>query len=310
MKRCLHILTGFTAVGKTTFSLDWAERHGAEIVSCDSLCFYRGMDIGTAKPDKEARSRAPHHLIDVTDVADPYSIGKYIREARRVVKEIRSRGRSVLIVGGSGFYLRAFFEPVVDDIEITDELRAESGQQFESQSLEQSVAQLRRMNPDGLEGLDVSNPRRVFNALLRCRASGLPLTDLKRRLARRPGPFQDFAKRVLVLSRPREELERRIRQRVDRMLEEGLVEEVSGLLEKGIEQNPSAAQAIGYRETLAFLRGELEESELAPMIALHTRQLLKKQRTWFKKFLPPEAVIDLSLSSPPQQWHHLDPDTK
>ena len=300
--RCLYILTGYTAVGKTSLSLDWAERHDAEIVSCDSLLVYRGMDIGTAKPGREARSRVPHHLIDVTDVAHQYSIDKYLREVRRVVEEIHGRGHRVLVVGGSGFYLKVFFGPVVDDIEITEELRAEIRERFESQSLEESVEELRRMNPNGLGGMDVSNPRRVLNSLMRCRASGLPLKELKRRLARRPGIFEDYPKRLLVLSRPREDLERRIRERVDRMLEDGLVAEVRALVKEGIEQNPSAAQSIGYRETLAFLRGELGERELPLQIAQNTRRLIKKQRTWFKKFLPAEAVFDLSKGPPPEDW--------
>lgn len=302
MDRCLYILTGYTAVGKTRLSLDWAQRHNAEIVSCDSLLVYRGMDIGTAKPGREDRSRVPHHLIDVTDVSHQYSIDRYLREVRRAVKEIHGRGHRVLVVGGSGFYLSAFFGPVMDDIEITDAFRADIRERFASRPLEESVEELRRMNPEGLGGLDVSNPRRVLNSLIRCRASGLSLKDLKRRFTRRTGIFDDFAKRVLILSRPREALERRLRKRVDRMLKEGLVEEVRALMKEGIEQNPSAARAIGYRETLAFLRGELAEEELPLTIERNTRRLLKKQRTWFKKFLPAEAVYDLSKGPPPEDW--------
>ena len=154
----------------------------------------------------------PHHLIDVTDVAHQYSIDKYLQEVKRVVKEIHGRGHRVLVVGGSGFYLKAFFGPIVDDIEITEELRADIRGRFESQSLEESVEELRRMNPEGLGGLDVSNPRRVLNCLMRCRASGLPIRELKRRFARRPGLFDGFPRRLLILSRSREELERRFTQ--------------------------------------------------------------------------------------------------
>ncbi len=302
MDRSLYILTGFTAVGKTRFSLEWAKRRHAEIVSCDSLLVYRGMDIGTAKPGREARSSVPHHLIDVTDVSHPYSIDRYLREVRRAVREIHGRGHRVLVVGGSGFYLKGFFGPVVDDIEIPDALRAEIREWFASRSLEESVEELRRMNPEGLGELDVSNPRRVLNSLMRCRASGLSLKDLKRRFARRRGIFDDYCKRLLILSRPREALERRLRNRVDRMLKDGLVAEVRALVNEGIEQNPSAARSIGYRETLAFLRGELTEEELPLLIEQNTRRLIKKQRTWFKKFLPAEAVFDLSKGPPPEDW--------
>ena len=302
VEQCLYILTGYTAVGKTGFSLDWAERHSAEIVSCDSLLFYRGMNIGTAKPTQAELSRAPHHLVDVSDVSRQYSIDRYVRAVRRVVDEIHGRGNRALVVGGSGFYLNAFFRPMVDHIKISSELRAEITRQFESQSLKESVEELRRMNPDELGELDLSNPRRVLNAWIRCRASGLSLVKLKSRFVEQPGIFENFSKRLLILSRPLEQLEERLLDRVHQMLRNGLVEEVENLVKGGIAQNPSAAQSIGYRETLAYLRGELDEEELPLLIAQNTRRLIKKQRTWFKKFLPTEAVFDMSNGPPPDDW--------
>src|SRR5688572_27655969 len=125
MRRVLHVLTGPTAVGKTEWALRWAERHGAEIVSCDSLLFYRGMDIGTAKPTPAERARVPHHVIDVCEVTDQMNVTHYVSLARRAAEEILERGMRVLVTGGSGFYLKSFFCPVADEVDVPEALREE-----------------------------------------------------------------------------------------------------------------------------------------------------------------------------------------
>ena len=286
MRPLLHLLTGCTATGKTGLALRWAEKHGAEIVSCDSLLFYRGMDIGTAKPSPAELARVPHHLIDIREVTEPMDITGYLGAARRAVAEILGRGRQVLVTGGSGFYLKAFLAPVADEVAVPESLRAELRQRLEQQGLAALVAELHRLNPAGLGALDVMNPRRVIRALERCRASGRPLADLQRDFAARPAAFADHAVQLCELVREPAELELRIGQRVDTMLRAGLVAEVRGLLARGLAENPSAAKAIGYRETVEFLAGRLPENELAPLIARNTRALVKKQRTWFKTQLP------------------------
>lgn len=304
MDSTLYILTGFTAVGKTRMSLDWAKKNGAEIVSCDSLLFYRNMNIGTAKPARDELHEVPHHLINVTEPSCQYSINKYLKAVEQAVAEIHARGKRVLVVGGSGFYLSAFFGPVVDDFRLKSSVKVQIEKEFDGQSLDHSVEVLRKLNPDGLGDLDTKNPRRVLKAWLRCVASGKTLIELKDEFANRSGPFDAFDRKLLILSRPREELEERVKLRVDLMLQQGLVEEVKRLLEEGIERNPSAASAIGYRETIACLRGDLSIDDLAENISLNTRKLLKKQRTWFKKYLPASAMLDLSgIAALPENWH-------
>lgn len=288
----IHVLTGCTAVGKTELALRWAEARGAEIVSCDSLLFYRGMDIGTAKPTRAELARVPHHLIDVCDVRQAVDVTYYVTNARRAVAEILGRGRSVLVTGGSGFYLKAFFGPVADDVEVPVELRAEVREKLERQGLAALVAELRALNPAGLGALDVQNPRRVTRALERCRASGRTLAELQAEFAARPGPFADFEVKLCELVREPAELEQRIEQRVRQMLRDGLVEEVRGLLGRGLKENPSAAKAIGYRETIDFLEGRLAEAALLPAIVKNTRALVKKQRTWFKTQLPEHRRVE------------------
>ncbi|MCF3651887.1 tRNA (adenosine(37)-N6)-dimethylallyltransferase MiaA [Synoicihabitans lomoniglobus] len=287
----LHVLTGPTAVGKTELALRWAETHDAEIVSCDSLLFYRGMDIGTAKPTREELARVPHHLIDICAPREAMNIARYVMEAQAVVAAIVARGRQVLITGGSGFYLKAFFGPVADDVAVPPELRAELNSRYESDGLAAMVVQLRSLNPDGLGSLDVANPRRVMRALERCRASGRTLDQLRAAFAAQPGPFADYEVRCVRLTREPTELHARIDQRIEAMLTAELVEEVRGLLAQGLRDNPSGARSIGYRETIAMLEGALPESALPSEIARNTRALVRKQRTWFRTQLPPHREV-------------------
>jgi len=287
MKPVLHVLTGPTAVGKTEWALRWAERHGAEILSCDSLLFYRGMDIGTAKPTAEERARVPHHLIDICEVTERMDITRFVAQARIVAEEIAKRGKAVLVTGGSGFYLKAFFAPVADAVVVPAKIRDEVGRL----PLPEAVARLRELNPAGLGEIDVANPRRVTRALERCLASGQTLAELAEDFARQPSPFADWSVELTRLDRAPKELERRIEERVGVMLRAGLVEEVKRLRTLGLERNPSAAKAIGYREVIEMLDGKLPPVKLAGEIAANTRALVKKQRTWFRTQLPVHRMV-------------------
>ena len=288
----LHVLTGCTAVGKTELALRWAEANNAEIVSGDSLLFYRGLDLGTAKPAPAELARVPHHLIDICAVTEQMDVTHYITKARRAVAEIIGRGRQVLVTGGSGFYLKAFFAPVADEVHVPAVLRTELRQRGETHGLTALVEELQALNPSGLGALDVHNPRRVLRALERCRASGRTLLELQADFAAQPAPFAEYEVKLCELVRGKDDLEKRIEQRVTAMLQAGLVDEVRGLLAAGLKQNPSAANAIGYRETVDFIEGRLREGELAGLIAKNTRALVKKQRTWFKTQLPAHAPVD------------------
>jgi tRNA dimethylallyltransferase len=290
-EKILHVLTGPTAVGKTELSLRWAEVNDAEIVSCDSLLFYRGMDIGTAKPVVAELARVRHHLIDVCGVTERMDVTEYVKRARAAVEDIRARGKRVLVAGGSGFYLKAFFGPVADDVAVPEALRGEIGEQLERRGLDALVTELWALNPGGLGNLDTANPRRVTRALERCRASGKTMKQLAAEFAAKPGAFADFSVRLARLDRDGAELEARILERVEAMMRDGLVAEVERLRGEGLENNPSAAGSIGYRETLAFLDGKLKREELVVEIAKNTRALVKKQRTWFRTQLPEHRVI-------------------
>ncbi len=290
MERILHVLTGPTAVGKTEWALRWAESRGAEIVSCDPFLCYRGMDIGTAKPTPEERARVPHHLIDVLDVAEAMDVTRYAAAARAACTDIVARGRRVLVAGGSGFYLKSFLAPVADEVDVPEAVRAAVAEKLGRDGLPALVAELQAGNPRGLGALDVRNPRRVARALERCRASGRTLEELRTAFARQPAPFAGWEIRLVRLDRPRPELDARIEARVGAMLAGGLVEETKRLVAAGLRRNPSAARAIGYRETLAVLDGRLEPDRLGAAIAQDTRALVRKQLTWFRTQLPAHAV--------------------
>lgn len=239
----------------------------------------------------------PHHLIDICDLEERMDITHFVTQARLVIDELFAQGKSVLVAGGSGFYLKAFFAPVADNVDVSAELRAEIAGRLQSQGLTALVSELERLNPAGLVGLDVQNPRRVTRALERCLASGRTLAALQADFAAQPAPFADCIVQLCELVRAPAEMDARIARRVETMLAEGLVAEVRGLLARGLKDNPSVAGAIGYRETVDFIEGRLSEQDLAPAIVKNTRGLVKKQRTWFKTQLPPHRTADAASAT-------------
>lgn len=287
-------LTGCTAVGKTEWALAWAEAHDAEIVSCDSLLFYRQMDIGTAKPTAKELARAPHHLIDVRPPSVQMDIGEYIELAIQAVEEIWSRGRKVLVVGGSGFYLKAYFEPVVDSVAVSSSTRTRVREIEKEEGLAGLLGALKAIDPKCEEFIDTKNPRRVARALERCLQTGESLLTLRTRFQSERNRLIDSEKRLVILEREKSDLNARIEKRVIEMLENGLIDEVKRLREMGFESNPSAVNAIGYRETLEYLAGKYDRDTLVERIVVNTRQLAKKQRTWFKTQLPNGKRVDLT----------------
>lgn len=293
MKKSLHIITGPTAVGKSDFALSYAQKKGAEIVSCDASLVYRGMDIGTAKPSGEDRARVPHHLIDLHSVDQIYDIMSYVKDAQAAVADIFARGKSVVVTGGSGFYLKSFFAPVIDAVKVSDLVRAEVDKLYRINGLDGLLEELHHRSPQGVGNLDINNPRRVLRALERCIASGKSLPVLQAEFAARPEPYIECEKHYILLERDRENLKKRAVHRADLMLRNGLIEEVEALLNEGIRENPSAASAIGYRETIAFLEGHIKHTDLLPAIVKNTRHLIKKQLTWFRTQIRPadEVVI-------------------
>lgn len=294
----IFVLTGTTAVGKTELALEWAEANDAEILSCDSTNVYRGMDIGTAKPSREERSRVPHHGLDLVAPNEKFSVGDYVEYSVRVVADVFSRGKKILVTGGSGFYLKSFFAPVTDELEIPPVVR-ERVAAILARGNAFSENALRELNDGGNaapENFDWANPRRVAKGLERCIASGKTLSALKAEFDARKCPFAAFPKRTVLLVRDRDSLNRRIDARVKKMLADGLVEEVRTLASAGLlVPDTPAGNAIGYRETLAWLGGGEPGGvpALAEVIALSTRRLAAKQRKWFRTQIVADEVRTL-----------------
>lgn len=298
-EQTLHFIAGVTASGKTELSLEWAQRHGAEILCCDSIAVYKGMNLGSAKPTDMERTMVPHHGLDLCPVSENYDVIRFADYAREVVREVSDRGNPLLIVGGSGFYLQSFFLPPSDGIEVSRVIREEVESLDTPEGRPDMLKRLKALNPEGLGDLDVYNPRRVMRALERCLSSGKTLGEIRREYDGLPKPYAEFSKRVLWLDREKDECERRIAHRTQEMHKGGLVGETRHLLSQGLERNPTALSAIGYREVVRYIQGEWGEEKMMEEINSSTRRLVAKQRKWFRKRLPEGSRMVLSEAKKP-----------
>jgi len=274
----LVAIVGPTAVGKTEISIYLAERLGGEIVSADSRLLYRGMDIGTDKPLKEVRSHIPHHLIDVTDPDQPWSLAIYRREAMDVIHAIHQRGRLPMLVGGTGQYVTAILEGWIPPPKSGDpSLR----QRLENYAEEHgSVAlheQLEEIDPTSAAKIDHRNVRRVVRALEIYHITGFPPSQQR---SNQPPPYQTLR---VGLKLPRPELYARIDTRIDAMLDAGFIDEVGELLERGYAPDLPAMTAIGYRQIADHLRGLISLDEAIHQMRKATRQFVRRQSNWFKQ---------------------------
>ena len=272
-------LTGATAVGKTRTGLALAERLGAEIVSLDSMALYRGMDIGTAKPTHKEQAQVPHHLIDVVDPDEEYSVAQYLAAAEQAVAAIRQRGREVLFVGGTPMYLKCLLRGLFDGPPANWEMR----QQIEAEAAELPAGvlheRLMQVDPLAASQIHPNDTRRVIRAIEVFRSTGQPISH--QQMEFEEGRSADQC-RVFVLHRDRQEQRERINHRVDAMLEAGLVDEVRQLSAAGVTLGRTASQAVGYREVLGYLAGKIAEQEMAEKIKTRTRRFAKRQGTWYR----------------------------
>ncbi|MDR1255232.1 MAG: tRNA (adenosine(37)-N6)-dimethylallyltransferase MiaA [Puniceicoccales bacterium] len=284
----LYILAGPTASGKSDYALEFATRHACEILSCDASALYKKMDIGTAKPSKIQQACVPHWGIDLIYPNEYFSIKNYLTYAQRCVSEIFSRNHNVLVVGGSGFYLKSFLAPVVDEYEGNPSIMRAIDKWEEQMGVDFILKKLKALNPLGLpNSLNIGNLRKVKKALLRCLTTGLPLHALHKNFERMQTPFALIPKRAIYILWPLELLKLRVQKRTKQMLLVGLIEEVRFLLENNyLLENTPAALTIGYRETVRFLTCTSQSKQdlctLEEQIVYNTCQLIKKQNTWFR----------------------------
>lgn len=271
----LVILLGPTAVGKTESSLKLAAQYGSPIISCDSRQIYREMSIGTAVPDKATLASAQHYFIQDHSISDLYTAGKYEVEALALIKQLFDQGHDTLVMtGGSCFYIDAVCNGL-DDFPPADlELRAELTRRLENEGVDSLAGQLKNLDPDSYNTIDIKNNQRVIRALEVCLMTGKPFSSFKTGVRKK----RDFEIEKIGLIRPREELYTRIDSRVDRMVEAGLVDEARSLMP---HRNLAALQTVGYKELFDFFDGAYDLDEAIRLIKRNTRHYARKQLSWW-----------------------------
>ncbi|MBT8395940.1 MAG: tRNA (adenosine(37)-N6)-dimethylallyltransferase MiaA [Gemmatimonadetes bacterium] len=280
-------IVGPTASGKTGLSLEVGPRIGGEIISMDSRQIYRGMDIGTGKVSLEERALLPHHGLDLRDPCERYSAGQFARDARAWIDEIRHRGRTPILVGGTGFFLKALTHPMFREPEL-DSVRLERLRIFLSQlSLEELSGFAQTLDPERVEIAEGGRhraTRTVEIALL----TGRPLSWWHRESEPGEPPLEGL---IVLLDPPRDRLYDRINRRVGQMIEEGLISEVEGLLAAGYGPEDPGMTGSGYREAVEFLEGRLTLDEATEEIRRSHRKYARRQVTWFRHQLPADIVV-------------------
>jgi tRNA dimethylallyltransferase len=272
-------LTGVTATGKTRIALALAERLSAEIISLDSMAIYRGMDIGTAKPTPEQQAAIPHHLLDIVEPDVDFSVAQYLDAAHQKIEEIRGRGRQVLFVGGTPLYFKALLRGLFTGPPADWRLREEIEREVAEVGSEALHERLEQIDPVAASAIHPRDKRRLIRALEVYRATGQPISH--QQLQFEEGHSADEC-RVFVLRRPRDEQHARIDERVEEMIDRGLVDEVRRLTSGGRRLGRTASQAVGYREVFEYLAGQLDHKAMAARIKTRTRQFAKRQGVWFR----------------------------
>ena len=281
MKPEIIVVCGPTATGKTRLGIELAEAFGGEIVSADSMQIYRGMDVGTAKATAEERARVPHHMLDVCPPAEDYSVSRYVQEAGAVCDRLLMEGKTPILVGGTGLYIDSLLSgrDFAERPEGDDGLRERLSAEYDALGGEKMLETLRGFDPERAAKLHASDKRRIVRAIEIFRLTGKTITAHDRETRARPPRYRAFT--AALTYRDRADLYARIDRRVDEMVAGGLFEEVEGLLAQGLSADCTAMQAIGYKEAVLALRGELSRAEAAALIRQNSRRYAKRQLTWF-----------------------------
>lgn len=274
------VIVGPTASGKTRMAVELAKRHNGEVISADSMQIYRTMDIGTAKPTKEEMGGIPHHMIDVADPEEDFSVARYVEMAAQCVDDVLARGKLPIVAGGTGLYIDSLlsgrtFAPFSPDSALRGELERELAEKG-GQAMLEALAQV---DPEAAQRLHPNDHKRIVRALEVYRSTGKTITQHNRETQAIPPRYNALT--IGLAFQDRQAMWRRIDQRVDEMVAAGLEDEVRRLLTSGISPKCTAMQAIGYKEFTQALSGEMTWQEAADVVKLRSRQYAKRQLTWF-----------------------------
>lgn len=296
-KKKVIVLSGPTGAGKSELALELCQKIGGEIVSADSIQVYKGMDIGTAKPSKEERELVPHHLVDIREVSDPFNVVDFYYEARHACQTILNRDNIPVIVGGSGFYIHSLLYGPPSGPPPSPDLRKALEEEMSKLGSDALYERLAQLDLEYARTITKNDKQKIIRALEIITVTNKKVSKLSWKGRHKPMNY-DF--RCWFLHRPKEILYDRIEKRCDQMLQAGLVHEVENLIEKGIRDNTSASQAIGYRQVLDFFQTDRSEDAYKAFIKefkMASRHYAKRQITWFKKE-PLFRWVDLDMHDP------------
>jgi tRNA dimethylallyltransferase len=281
MHHTLWVLTGPTACNKTEIGFTVAQKTRGEIISADSMLFYRGMDIGTAKPSLDMRELVPHHFIDIIDPWESYSVGRYVDDVESLIDTADSKDRKFLIVGGSPLYVKGLVDGIFNGPEADWDIRRDLEELADEKGNQYVHDILQKIDPDKAVELHPNNLRRIIRAIEVYRITGKPVSELQEeyKLTRKSYQFN-----ILCIAREREDIYRRINERVEIMFDKGLVDEVQSLLDNPGGLSKQAKQALGYKEIIQYLDGGLTLDDAKEMVKQSTRRFAKRQMTWFRSF--------------------------
>ena len=274
------VICGPTASGKTALSIELAKKINGEIISSDSMQIYKDMDIGTAKPTEEEMQGIPHHLIGFVEPDKRYSVAEFKKDAEAAIEEIIAKGKTPIVVGGTGLYVDSLIYGIeYQDIELDEKYRQELENRVYSEGLEKLYEEAQQIDHQAMEKISHNDKKRILRVLEIYKATGKSKTEQEIE-SRKNGVKYDY--KVFAINWDREILYERINKRVDIMIEQGLIQEVKELLEK-YDKFPTAMQGLGYKEVVEYLQGEATREEMIEKIKMETRRYAKRQITWFKK---------------------------
>jgi tRNA dimethylallyltransferase len=300
------LILGITASGKGRLAFDLAKSMGAEIISIDSMKVYRRMDIGTAKPPKEARAAIRYHLIDVVEPSDSFSVAAFLELAYKAIEQINSRKKPIIAVGGTALYIKALLYGLFEGPGTNEQIRAALRAQAQNEGLAQLYRELTKIDPVAADRISPNDSKRIIRALEVYKITGKPISSLQKQWNEGQNTEdrrqKDYEWKIIGLRREKSEENKRINARVKKMIADGLVDEVKSLLAEEKPLSPQARCAIGYAEIIDYINGRGTLDDAIELIKINTRRFAKSQRTWFKTFkdvnwldIEPEEPLEKTL---------------